>query len=927
MAALRIREGEGRSKRVCHTLRSLLGATKGAANKVTSNYKQTYIWGAGHVRTLGGKPPVKDTVAMMSTVPYGMSVAHVLDHVEKNRSAVKSYREGARLRRQKLLAQTYGITLPSQAQAQARSTPTPTGGNPGTNAQRKNSSAEGGPETLQILGRNAAGPSPAGDPPPAAASCSIHTAAEGGAVHNGTHGSAPPAPRGSSSSSSRAMPPRKPMQASERTIARAKSAQMQHKSCPNLHTVPVTREFPPPAPHHPEAPAEAPPLVSQQKETAEKSARKRPSTAGEGRRTSAGRTEGQPVNWGGGGSLSEEKIREIRARRTLPHDYSIKVYRPPPENPASALPGVRTEMPNIPSMSFEALLTQREAQWKKQKSKSRPSTAHPGRTRDAAAAATSGAQARPRSAIYARSVSGSLPLSSSFAGGLVEEGEDKAQRLAWERRMKRVGWTRGYSNVQWPKATDTGVTWASNYFAPAQYRPNASNITFGTDPPAFRPTNLETYVDFSRQERFNWMRKCTSMSGAMREMQRFSLPGLPCSPDPHTLRVLEGKMDASLRGQRESLQLALSGQGVEDSSSFDRVVHSRHLRNGVDVVLPSLRPLLTDVCAAVESALAALHAAQNCALLSFAFHGFFAILDIGASRTCCTRGWLRKRKEQDGLTWTERRLPRPSTSLTANDILETNAITPVLIGNAALIPLKASFEYATGILSFPHRLSLHFQRSPNDLFFLALSQPPELRTNDTVSASEPIEPRTLTLASSHSAPTSSSVVPSEDNGHYTPLPCPSDSSHAKPNVDPSQPQTAGPSPTAQSVVSSQPPLTMVVSPRLLTGPGQPCSCCHTAPTTEAAACPALHIKGMTAEQKKRKRRPRKRRPRKGSRSPPASELEAINFEMVDELIRASHVEIGHAGVMKTWISLRWALKGHPKAPSYGISRQAVQRAL
>uniref|UniRef100_A0A0G4HSZ8 Integrase catalytic domain-containing protein n=1 Tax=Chromera velia CCMP2878 TaxID=1169474 RepID=A0A0G4HSZ8_9ALVE len=362
--------------------------------------------------------------------------------------------------------------------------------------------------------------------------------------------------------------------------------------------------------------------------------------------------------------------------------------------------------------------------------------------------------------------------------------------------------------------------------------------------------------------------------------------------------------------------------------------------------------LPADVRAAVESALAALRAAQNSALLSFAFHRFFAILDIGASRTCYTRGWLRKRKEQDGLTWTERRLPRPSTSLTANgqvpvelkaiilcrspsgdlsleaNILETNAITPVLIGNAALIPLKVSFEYATGILSFPYRPSLYFQRSPNDLFFLALSQPPELRTNDTVSASEPTEPRTPTLVSSHSAPTSSSVVRSEDNGHYTPLPCPSDSSHAEPNVDPPQPQTAGPSPTAQSVVSSQPPLTMVVSPRLLTGPGQPCSCCHTASTTEAAACPALHIKGVTAEKKKRKRRPRtKRRPRKGSRSPPASELEAISFEMVDELIRAHHVEIGHAGVTKTWISLHRALKGHSKAPSYGISRRAVQRAL
>uniref|UniRef100_A0A0K6S6H1 Integrase catalytic domain-containing protein n=1 Tax=Chromera velia CCMP2878 TaxID=1169474 RepID=A0A0K6S6H1_9ALVE len=116
---------------------------------------------------------------------------------------------------------------------------------------------------------------------------------------------------------------------------------------------------------------------------------------------------------------------------------------------------------------------------------------------------------------------------------------------------------------------------------------------------------------------------------------------------------------------------------------------------------------------------------------------------------------------------------------------------------------------------------------------------------------------------------------------------------------------------------------MVVSLRLLTGPGPPCSCCHTASTTEAAACPVLHIKGVTAEKKKRKCRLRKRCPRKGSRSPPASELETISFEMVDELICAHHVEIGHARVTKTWISLRRALKGHPKAPPYGISRRAV----
>uniref|UniRef100_A0A0G4FAT8 Uncharacterized protein n=1 Tax=Chromera velia CCMP2878 TaxID=1169474 RepID=A0A0G4FAT8_9ALVE len=75
------------------------------------------------------------------------------------------------------------------------------------------------------------------------------------------------------------------------------------------------------------------------------------------------------------------------------------------------------------------------------------------------------------------------------------------------------------------------------------------------------------------------------------------------------------------------------------------------------------------------------------------------------------------------------------------------------------------------------------------------------------------------MASLHSVPTSSSVVPSEDNGRYTPLRCPSDSSHTKPNVDLPQPQTAGPSSTAQSVVSSQLPLTMVMSPYLLTGPG------------------------------------------------------------------------------------------------------------
>uniref|UniRef100_A0A0G4HMV0 Integrase catalytic domain-containing protein n=1 Tax=Chromera velia CCMP2878 TaxID=1169474 RepID=A0A0G4HMV0_9ALVE len=329
---------------------------------------------------------------------------------------------------------------------------------------------------------------------------------------------------------------------------------------------------------------------------------------------------------------------------------------------------------------------------------------------------------------------------------------------------------------------------------------------------------------------------------------------------------------------RNSTETAISGC----SSSFSSLLVLQNPEKVTPNACSDLSSISTvldglpaDVRAAVNSALAALRAAQHSALLSFAFHGFFAILDIGASRTCCTRGWLRKRKEEDGLTWTERRLPRPSTSLTANgqvpvelkaiilcrspsgdlsleaDILETNAITPVLIRNAVLIPLKALFEYATGILSFPHRPSLHFQRSPNNLFFLALSQPPELRTNDTVSASEPTEPRTLTMASSHSAPTLSSVVLSEDNGRYTPLPCPSNSSHAEPNVDPPQPQTAGPSPTAQSVVSSQPPLTMVVSPRLLTGPG----------------------------------------------------------------------------ITKTWISLRRALKGHPKAPPYGISRRAVQRAL
>uniref|UniRef100_A0A0G4GYC5 Uncharacterized protein n=1 Tax=Chromera velia CCMP2878 TaxID=1169474 RepID=A0A0G4GYC5_9ALVE len=191
------------------------------------------------------------------------------------------------------------------------------------------------------------------------------------------------------------------------------------------------------------------------------------------------------------------------------------------------------------------------------------------------------------------------------------------------------------------------------------------------------------------------------------------------------------------------------------------------LHPDVSDLLPLLGSLPPSVREALEHALSAVRSHYPASRASFSFDGLFAILDVGTSRTSCTRGFLQKFAAEQGLWWDEKPSPCPCQTITTNgpvqvqrlaiipchspssgdlhlecDILdsETDAVTPILIGNASLIPLRAVFSYATGILSIPTHQSLHFKLARNNLLYLNITQPPRLRPASRAESSHPADP-------------------------------------------------------------------------------------------------------------------------------------------------------------------------------------------
>ena len=59
------------------------------------------------------------------------------------------------------------------------------------------------------------------------------------------------------------------------------------------------------------------------------------------------------------------------------------------------------------------------------------------------------------------------------------------------------------------------------------------------------------------------------------------------------------------------------------------------------------------------------------------------------------------------------------------DVLETDEVTPILVGNERLQQLGASFDYGSGVLSIPGECQFSFQRAGNNLYYLALERETE----------------------------------------------------------------------------------------------------------------------------------------------------------------------------------------------------------
>uniref|UniRef100_A0A0G4HB18 Uncharacterized protein n=1 Tax=Chromera velia CCMP2878 TaxID=1169474 RepID=A0A0G4HB18_9ALVE len=175
----------------------------------------------------------------------------------------------------------------------------------------------------------------------------------------------------------------------------------------------------------------------------------------------------------------------------------------------------------------------------------------------------------------------------------------------------------------------------------------------------------------------------------------------------------------------------------------------------------------------------------------FSFDGFACLLDLGASGTTCTRGWLNKHAEESGLQWTETDLPNPLSVVTAcrtkvrmrrraiipcklngqpavlkPSIMETEAVTLLLIGNQRLIKLDARFDNQTGSLELLSTV-INFLHAENDLFFLPLeidrTSPPEslpvsnshsvsleaVAVGPALPVSPPLSPSPVVLANGH----------------------------------------------------------------------------------------------------------------------------------------------------------------------------------
>uniref|UniRef100_A0A0G4G5P2 Uncharacterized protein n=1 Tax=Chromera velia CCMP2878 TaxID=1169474 RepID=A0A0G4G5P2_9ALVE len=400
-------------------------------------------------------------------------------------------------------------------------------------------------------------------------------------------------------------------------------------------------------------------------------------------------------------------------------------------------------------------------------------------------------------------------------------------------------------------------------------------------------------------------------------------------------------------------------------------------------LLPLLGSLPPSVREALEHAFSAMWSHCPASLASFSFDSLFAILDVGASRTLYTRGFLQKFAAEQGLWWDEKPSPRPCRTITANspvqvqrlaiipchspssgdlhlecDILETDAITHILIGNASLIPLRAVFSYATGILSIPNHQSLHFKHAHNNLFYLNIIQPPRLRPASRAESSHPADPACpgppLILAA-NSGPISPSPTDPLQPAHKSALKSSPSPSHGKRVSWPSEQDElvhvhyfeprdpVGFSPDRVAAIAhgqpSDPP--KLIHPTFFQRRRQqehtefrslPKSSQEPASSSSPLVLllgSTLRVKGVR-EAKKKARRGKCKSRHQRSNSPsrdagPDQHQTKLSWTtaLMDDLIRAHHVEIGHAGVTKTYRSLHRALQGISSL-SNGPIRGAIQ---
>uniref|UniRef100_A0A0G4HGY1 FHA domain-containing protein n=1 Tax=Chromera velia CCMP2878 TaxID=1169474 RepID=A0A0G4HGY1_9ALVE len=295
---------------------------------------------------------------------------------------------------------------------------------------------------------------------------------------------------------------------------------------------------------------------------------------------------------------------------------------------------------------------------------------------------------------------------------------------------------------------------------------------------------------------------------------------------------------------------------------------------------------------------------------SFSFDGLGCMLDVGASSTTCTRGWLVKKKKEVGLKWTEEPLPNPVSVRSActkkvwmrkrasipcfldgkpavlkPSIMETEAVTLPLVGNERLIEMGATFDYQTGHLHLPSTV-LKFLCADNDLFLLPLeidrTGPPQ---SECAPSSQPVSSEAAQVEPASSVFCSDSVSASFSSSSRLPT---------EPRLD--------------VLANGRLPLRLKKARRNRRQPkpreASP-SCQHSeqaeSPTSSSAPTP---------------------RP-----LPPASDPGRLSVKAtVDELIRSHHEWLGHPGIETTWRSLRVGLRDIPSLKG-GISRNAVRRAL